>query len=97
MVASNARVLSDYPYPIAYPCSLALLADDPASKRVWALCFTVYQAVRLLCLPLVGQYLAGPVDESAVAAIRRLNEDIARIRSPYALRGLHCARKLLDQ
>ena len=51
------RVLTDFPYPIAYPYSLIFDAGDTPSNRRWALCFTEYQLLRMVCLPLVSQYL----------------------------------------
>lgn len=79
----RARVLVELPYPIAYPYSLVFAEETPASARRWALCFTGYQVLRTLCLPLVGQYLRSPIDEQATDAVANLNRAIAAIRSPF--------------
>jgi tetratricopeptide (TPR) repeat protein len=83
MSAARARVLSDFPYPVAYPYALVFAADSPPSLRRWALCFTEYQLLRTVCLPLVGQYLREPINATAAEAIRSLNAAIAAIRSPF--------------
>ncbi|MFO1419591.1 MAG: tetratricopeptide repeat protein [Candidatus Competibacteraceae bacterium] len=79
----DPRILDRFPYPVAYPYSLIFDADEKPSIRRWALCFTEYQALRLVCLPLVSQYLREPIDETAEKSIKALNTAIAAIRSPF--------------
>ncbi len=76
-------IVDRFPYPVAYPYSLIFDADEKPSIRRWALCFTEYQALRLVCLPLVSQYLREPIDETAEKGIKALNTAIAAIRSPF--------------
>jgi hypothetical protein len=58
------RILDQSPTPVAYTYSLVFDPALSASSRRWALCFTEYQLLRLVTLPLVGQYLRGPIDAS---------------------------------
>jgi len=81
MDAPRTRILSGFPYPIAYPYSLIFDEAKPPSHSRWALCFTVYQLLRVVCLALVGQYLREPINESARDDIAALNRAIAAIRS----------------
>ena len=83
MEPARARIVEDFPYPVALPYALAFDAGQPASLRRWALCFTEYQLLRMVALPLVGQYLSDPIDESNPETIRKLNTAIASIRSPF--------------
>ena len=53
MDSGRSRVLDAFPYPVAYPYSLIFDDSDAPSNRRWALCFTTYQLLRLVCLPLV--------------------------------------------
>jgi hypothetical protein len=76
-------VLDDFSYPVAYTYSLVFDPALSASSRRWALCFTEYQLLRLVTLPLVGQYLHGPIDASDPETIRKLNTAIASIRAPF--------------
>jgi len=86
----RARIRDQFPTPVAY--SYALIFDpahDPSVRR-WALCFTEYQVLRTLALPLVGQYLRADLagldlegDKAAQAAITKLNTAIAGIRAPF--------------
>ena len=46
-----------------YPYSLIFDDSDAPSNRRWALCFTTYQLLRLVCLPLVSQYLRDDIDD----------------------------------
>jgi tetratricopeptide (TPR) repeat protein len=80
---ASRRILNDFAYPVAYPYGLIFDLRDSPSTRRWALCFTVYQALRMVCLPLVGQYLREPIDAQAVSSIAALNTAITRIRSPF--------------
>ncbi len=81
---ARQRVLDDFPYPVAYPYALIFDANQPASIRRWALCFTEYQLLRMIALPLVGQYLSQEqIDESHAETIRKLNTAIASIRAPF--------------
>jgi hypothetical protein len=83
MEAPLNRVVRDFPYPIAYPYSLIFDDSQTPSLRRWALCFTEYQLLRVVCLPLVCQYLREAVDESARDSIASLNRAVAAIRSPF--------------
>ncbi len=84
------RVMDDFPTPIAYVYSLIGDRALNASVRRWALCFTQYQLLRIVTLPLVGQYLRADLsaidldrDEPAKASIKALNTKIAGIRAPF--------------
>ena len=79
----DPRILDRFPYPVAYPYSLIFDADEKPSIRRWALCFTEYQLLRQVCLPLVSQYLHDAIDETAEKSIKALNTEIAAIRSPF--------------
>jgi tetratricopeptide (TPR) repeat protein len=83
MEPARRRVLDDFPYPVAYTYSLVFDQGQPASLRRWALYFTEYQLLRVVALPLVGQYLREPIDESNPETIRQLNTAIASIRAPF--------------
>ena len=86
----RARIRDQFPTPVAYPYALIFdPAHDPSVRR-WALCFTEYQVLRTLALPLVGQYLRADLagldlegDKAAQAAITKLNTAIAGIRAPF--------------
>lgn len=80
---SRPRVLDAFPYPVAYPYSLIFDHSDAPSNRRWALCFTTYQLLRLVCLPLVSQYLRDAIDTTARDSVTVLNRAIAAIRSPF--------------
>ena len=82
MTSGGPRILDAFPYPVAYPYSLIFEASD-ASNRRWALCFTTYQLLRMVCLPLVSQYLREEVDDHARDSILALNRAIAAIRWPF--------------
>src|SRR5438105_10061592 len=84
------RVLDDFPTPVAYSYALAFDTSRSPSVRRWALCFTEYQALRLVALPLVGQYLRADLkaldfegDKAARTAVEKLNTAIAGIRAPF--------------
>jgi tetratricopeptide (TPR) repeat protein len=78
------RVLDDFPYPVALPYSLVFDLSQPASVRRWTLCFTQYQVLRMVTLPLVGQYLeAEELISPDAETIRQLNSAIAAIRAPF--------------
>ena len=90
MDSARSRILDDFPTPVAYTYSLIFDEDRNASVRRWALCFTEYQALRLIALPLVGQYLRAdlsaidfPRDKAMESALRSLNKAIAGIRAPF--------------
>ena len=83
MEPARARIVEDFPYPVAVPYALAFDAGQPASLRRSALCFTEYQMLRMVALPLVGQYLSEAIDESDSETIRKLNTAIASIRAPF--------------
>ena len=83
MELPRRRILDDFPYPVAHPYSLIFDESQPASLRRWSLCFTEYQALRMVALPLVGQYLSEEIDESDPETIRKLNTAIASIRAPF--------------
>jgi hypothetical protein len=61
MEPARPRIVNDFPYPVAYPYPLIFAEAGPPSVRRWALCFTEYPLLRTACLPLVGQYLRGPI------------------------------------
>lgn len=82
MKTALPRILIDFPYPIAYPYSLIFDQNDKPSNRRWALCFTEYQLLRVLWLPLVSQYLRDPINENAAESTSALNKAIA-VRSPF--------------
>jgi hypothetical protein len=73
----------EFPYPVTYPYALIFTPTDTASNRRWALCFTTYQLLRMVCLPLVGQYLQQEIDTNARDSITALNRAIAAIRAPF--------------
>ena len=88
--SARSRILDEFPTPVAYTYSLIFDEDRNASVRRWALCFTEYQALRLIALPLVGQYLRAdlsaidfPRDKAMENALRSLNKAIAGIRAPF--------------
>jgi hypothetical protein len=83
MDPARPRIVHDFPYPVAYPYTLIFDEASPPSVRRWALCFTEYQLLRTVCLPLVGQYLRAPIDEQAADSIRSLNRAVAAIRAPF--------------
>ena len=83
MELPRRRILDDFPYPVAYPYSLIFDESQQASLRRWSLYFTEYQALRMVALPLVGQYLSEEIDESDPETIRKLNTAIASIRAPF--------------
>jgi hypothetical protein len=83
MPRASARVLESFPYPIAYPYSLAFAAERTPADRCWALCFTEYQLLRTVCLPLLGQYLREGGDDAAADSLSALNRTVAAIRSPF--------------
>jgi hypothetical protein len=60
-----ARVLTDFPYPVAYPYSLVFDPAHRPSQRRWALCFTEYQLLRTVCPPRVSQYFREAIDGAA--------------------------------
>jgi tetratricopeptide (TPR) repeat protein len=88
--SARSRILDDFPTPVAYTYSLIFDEGRNASVRRWALCFTEYQALRLIALPLVGQYLRADLsgidflkDKASENALRSLNKAIAGIRAPF--------------
>ena len=87
MDSGRRRVLDAFPYPVAYPYSLSFDESDVPSNRRWALCFTTYQLVRLVCLPLVSQYLRDAIDTNARDSVTALHRAIAAIRSPFSSKG----------
>ncbi len=42
MEPARARIVEDFPYPVAVPYALAFDVGQPASLRRWTLCFTEY-------------------------------------------------------
>src|SRR3954447_963941 len=83
MLSPSPRVLNDFPYPVAYPYGLAFAGATPPPVRRWALCYTEYQLLRLVGLPLVCQYLLEPINETAEKPIGKMNTAIAGLRSPF--------------
>ncbi|MBV9126150.1 MAG: hypothetical protein JO112_22605 [Planctomycetes bacterium] len=84
MPTPRPRVLEAFPYPIAYPYSLIFAADEKPSDRLWALCFTQYQLLRLVGLTLVCQYLRQPqVAEDKPDVLRAVNKAVAALRAPF--------------
>jgi len=79
----RSRYLNDFPYPIAYPYSLVFNENNNPSDRRSAICFTVYQLLRMVCLPLVSQYLIEPVGQTVHEGVKSLNTAIGSIRSPF--------------
>lgn len=71
-----------FPYPVAVPYSLVFDESLSPPERRWALCFTQYQVLRAVVLPLVSQYLREPIDTTAEKAVRTANERVAALRSP---------------
>lgn len=51
------NVIQSYPYPVAHPYSVVFDENQTPQTRVWALHFTTYQALKVICLPVVSQYL----------------------------------------
>jgi tetratricopeptide (TPR) repeat protein len=89
MEAIRPRVRDELPYPIAYPYALIFAEQGPNGEplswadRRWALCFTEYQLLRVVCLALVGQYLREEIDATRKAAVEKLKGAVARLRSPF--------------
>jgi hypothetical protein len=83
MESPSPRVLDAFPYPVAYPYSLIFDEDDKPSNRRWALCFTEYQLLRTVCLPLVCQYLREPINDNARDSISSLHRAVVAVRSPF--------------
>jgi hypothetical protein len=83
MEPGRARVLDDFPFPVACPYARIFDAGQPASLRRWSLIFTQYQLLRTVSLPLVAQYLTEPIDDRAAAAVRKLNVALGDVRSPF--------------
>jgi hypothetical protein len=84
MDQNRTRVLNAFPYPVTYPYSLIFDASDTPSNRRWALCFTVYQLLRLVCLPLVSQYLRDGIDTKTWAFCSGLRGWLPTLRPPTA-------------
>ena len=82
MEPMRGRFRDDFPYPVAHPYALIFDSALSAVERRWALCFTQYQALRMLVLTLVSQYLREPINEGAKESVRVVNERIAALRSP---------------
>jgi tetratricopeptide (TPR) repeat protein len=100
MENERARVLDTFPYPVAYPYSLIFAEKEKPSIRRWALCFTEYQVLRMVCLPLVSQYLREAITEHAQNSIAALNRAIAAIRCPFFhdwISLVHTLRRHLPQ
>lgn len=87
MTLPMSRVLTDFPYPVAYPYRLVFDPALAASQRRWALCFTEYQLLRTVCLPLVSQYLRDEIDRTAKDSIGALNRATGPRRWPAAKLG----------
>lgn len=86
-----------YPYPIAL--AYAHL-DDPAQSwqtRRTALHFTVYQAMRMAVLPLVGQHLGREQGDGDIEATRSFEKALTRLQSPHFsdwITAVHTARRM---
>ena len=92
------RVRDDFPHPIALPYSLIFDPSLSAADRRWALCFTQYQALRLVVLAHISQYLRDKkLDTTAEAAVKTANEQIAGLRSPMFSNWVTAARTLPRQ
>jgi hypothetical protein len=90
MEPARPRILDGFPTPVAYSYGLVFDRDRSPSVRRWALCFTEYQALRLIGLTLAGQYLRADLagidfekDKAAQTAVEKLNTAIAGIRAPF--------------
>ncbi len=87
--APRSRVLEAFPYPIAYPYAQVLDGAASATTRCESLDFTVYQLLRLVCLPLVSQYLRQPGEAATAgrdpvgAHALAINRSVAAIRCPF--------------
>ena len=79
------NVIQSYPYPIAHPYSVVWDENQNPQTRVWALHFTTYQTLKVICLPVVSQYLTEPKETEAMErkAVESLNRAIASIRCPF--------------
>ena len=81
-------LIDELPFPVARPAAVAFdeSVEVPAQLKVWDLMFTAYQALRMVSLPVVSQYLDHPIstqdmgDQRAVGSIGRA---LARIRCPH--------------
>jgi len=82
-VEKRRAVLTEYPYPVAYPYSLIFDEARTPSVRRCAMCHTEYQLLRMVCLPLVSQYLREPICQENPKSIGSLNRAIVAIRSPF--------------
>jgi tetratricopeptide (TPR) repeat protein len=83
MESARQRVLNDFPYPVAFPYAIALDHERDLPSRRWALCFTEYQLLRMVCLPLVSQYLREEIQEESRDSVSAVNRAIAAIRCPF--------------
>lgn len=81
MELPKSYVLNEFPYLIAFLYSLIFDESSPPSIRRWALCFTQYQLLRMVTLPLVSHYLHG--NNETFPSSREINNAIAGIRSPF--------------
>jgi len=91
------RISDRFPYPVALPYSLIFDESLSPPERRWALCFTQYQAVRTIVLPLVSQYLREPIDATAGKAVKTVNERVAALRSPMFSDWVTALRTLPDR
>jgi hypothetical protein len=83
LLLPRERIVRDFPYPIARAYELVFDESGRPADRLWALCFTEYQLLRMVCLPLVGQYLLQPIEETNQRSIGALGQAISAIRTPF--------------
>ena len=85
-VSIRPRVRDHFPFPVACPYTLVFAEagrdGEPLSwgERRWALCFTEYQLLRVVCLALVSQYLHEPVNAAEEASVKKLNTAVQYVK-----------------
>ena len=75
-------VLKKFPYPVARVYAESLNDSSSNWERREAIYFCVYQVLRMVCLPLVADYLWNAPREGNKASINSLNRAIVSIKTP---------------
>ena len=82
------EIVKTYPYPVAKPYSIIIDESRSSQERLWSVPFTLYQALRIVTLPLLSQYLndlrkAEEIPQEKIESVKSINEAVARIRCPF--------------
>ncbi len=79
------EIAKQYPYPVASPYSIILDETNTYESRPWAIHFSLYQALKLVTLPVLTQYLTSeiPLKEMDRKSVQKINGAIGRIRCPF--------------